>query len=64
MEGVEFGDAAGGNRSGGSNGKGAAAYRLPLYLDDWVNQVCLFSGRYCCVRFFYVVIDRAICCAP
>jgi hypothetical protein len=43
MEGVEFGGAAGGNGNGSSSGKGAAVYRLPLYLDDWVDQVC--SGR-------------------
>jgi hypothetical protein len=47
MEGVESGGAAGGD----GNGKGAAAYRLPLYLDDWVDQVCVFSGWYHCVRF-------------
>jgi hypothetical protein len=44
MEGVEFGGAAGtaGGNGNGGNGKGAAAYRLPLYLDDWVDQVCMF----------------------
>ncbi|KAF8058035.1 proteasome activator subunit 4 [Scenedesmus sp. PABB004] len=34
------GGGAGGGRSGsGANGNGGIAYRLPLYLDDWVEQV-------------------------
>jgi hypothetical protein len=50
MEGVEYG-AAGGNGSG-SNGKGAAAYKLPLYLDDWVDQVCA-QGVGCVLAFLF-----------
>jgi hypothetical protein len=36
MDGVEFGGGEGGNGNGSG---GAPVYRLPLYLDDWVDQV-------------------------
>ncbi|WIA33391.1 hypothetical protein OEZ86_006527 [Tetradesmus obliquus] len=37
MDGVEYAAAAGSNGSSGS--RNAPVYRLPLYLDDWVDQV-------------------------